>query len=736
MNDYEQDAEDPKDFGSSPTNLRKRWHTEIAQYNKEFEYWQKQSDVIYEVYSAKKKNKYAYLNENSHKINLLWSNVQTLKPLLYARTPEPVVERRHKDKDRLARLAGECLERAERYNIKCHDFDAVMVESVLDRLLPGRAVAKVCYEHQIEQVPQLDPMTGQPIIDPATGQPMMTEQIGEQKFFTKYVNYKDFAHSPARNWTEVYWVAFKSYLTRAELIARFGAEIGKKVKLNFSTNAGLEDDKDIPEDVYKKAIVWEIWNKPDKKVYWYCEGCDEILDVVEDPYNLKGFFPCPKPMYGTLDKKNLIPTPDYYLTIDLAKEIDLINEKIFEVEQAIQIKMAYNSALEGLEGILNGSRNLDVIPVDNWATVAEAGGFEKAIWVWPVQDLIGVLQSLYASRDQNIQKWYEVTGLSDIIRGASNPNETATAQQIKGQFANLRISDSQKEVQRYARDIIQLETELIAEQSTDANFRTMSGYDFMLDANLQDPNEFTQILEILRSDHSRDYRIDIETDSTIAINESLEKEKRTEFLNTVGQFMGQMLPLVGQSPMLAPVVTSFISFAAKGFTKGRQLEDVLDGSLKALEQSLMQPPQQQDPTQAPEFLLKKQEIDLKKEELDMKCKEGAERYEIEWAKIDIENEKVRQENNAKDQQMQNPDAATIKQVSQPQESKSKLDINVNIGKPKPKRKKKLAVMKRMSDGTLIAQVDEEDQPDEAIEVTPPTDLNIESTTNEPDPTIP
>jgi hypothetical protein len=38
------------------------------------------------------------INEGKHvRYNILWSNVETLKPVLYGRTPEPDVSRRHKD---------------------------------------------------------------------------------------------------------------------------------------------------------------------------------------------------------------------------------------------------------------------------------------------------------------------------------------------------------------------------------------------------------------------------------------------------------------------------------------------------------------------------------------------------------------------------------------------------------------------------------------------------------------
>src|SRR5260221_432391 len=69
------------------------------------------------------------------RFNILWSNVETLKPILYGRTPKPDVERRHKDADPIARLGAQILERALSYEDDLDEFDEVMDQVVEDRLL-------------------------------------------------------------------------------------------------------------------------------------------------------------------------------------------------------------------------------------------------------------------------------------------------------------------------------------------------------------------------------------------------------------------------------------------------------------------------------------------------------------------------------------------------------------------------------------------------------------------------
>ena len=50
----------------------------------------------------------------------------------------------------------------------------------------------------------------------------------------------------------------------------------------------------------------------------------------------------------------------------------------------------------------------------------------------PFDAVSEALKQLYDSRDRTKQVLYEVTGLSDLVRGASDPRTTATAEQIKG----------------------------------------------------------------------------------------------------------------------------------------------------------------------------------------------------------------------------------------------------------------------------------------------------------------
>src|SRR5690349_16121582 len=87
--------------------------------------------------------------------NILWSNIETLAPAIYARTPKANVARRNADKDPISRTACQLLERALQFELEYYnDFDSAMRNVVLDRLLPGRGVAWVRFEPHMAEVPQ------------------------------------------------------------------------------------------------------------------------------------------------------------------------------------------------------------------------------------------------------------------------------------------------------------------------------------------------------------------------------------------------------------------------------------------------------------------------------------------------------------------------------------------------------------------------------------------------------
>ncbi len=563
----------------------KGWLDQIEAAHKARSDWESKAKKINKRYRDERDSEL----DDSRRLNILWSNIQTLKPALFSAIPVPYVRRRFKDSDPVGRQASEILERATSYCIDSYDFENEIQDAVENRLLPGMGQARITYQ----------PTYGDPEpVDPDSEE-MFTPVVYEETRI-EYVHWTDFLIlGKPRRWKEADGIAFRSFLSRKELIGRFGEKVGRKVKLDH----GPEKDHHPESDEGRKATVYEIWDKANRKVHWVAKDYDFMLESGEPPLDLVDFWPCPRPIFATTTTDTMIPVPDYVMYQDQAEEIDQLTNRIDLLVGALRVAGVYGAG-EGdgaIEQLVTGEGN-QLIPVSNWAMFAEKGGLDKVISWLPLEQILTVLQGLYQAREDAKQAIYEITGLSDLVRGQSKASETATAQRIKGQFATARLGDMQDDVARFVRDLIRLKAEVIADLFSAETLETMTGL-----------KATEEVMELLRNDLLRGFRIDIETDSTVQADEQADKEARIEFLRASSEFMATMQPIVAEAPNMAELAGKMLLFGVRGFKVGRELEDAFESAIEQTEQDLAQPPQ---PT--PEQVKDAKELELQEREQSRK----------------------------------------------------------------------------------------------------------------------
>lgn len=518
--------------------------------------------------------------------NILWSNVKTIFPAVYAKKPRAQVERRYKDADPIARCASEILERALQYEIDHYsDYDAALKGAVLDRLLPGRGVAWVRFEGGDQITDDAEEGDEAESAAPAIAAPAQPEQPGEYECTpTDYVYWEDFRHSPARTWEEVTWVARRVYMGKAELTKRFPD--AKDVPM---THEPIGIDKDTPGgDELNKAQVWEIWDKSTKTVVWRADGCPTDLDEKDDPLGLDCFFPCPKPLFATMTTDTLIPIADYLEYQDQAIELDDLTQRIGMLVKAVKVVGVYDASQTGIKRMLEEGVDNTLIPVDTWAAMAEKGGIKGTVDFLPLEMVVGALNQLYLARNECKQVIYEVTGLSDIIRGSSQASETATAQRIKSQFGSMRLKETQGDVARFATDLLNIKAQIMSDLYRPETLREMSGIDLTDDAQYAD-----EAIKLLKTESMRNYRIEIATDSMVEMDEAAEKQDRIEFLTAAGGFLKEAVQAAQMAPDLAPLMGEMLMFGVRAFKAGRPME-------AAFEQFVAKSSQPQQPKADPE----------------------------------------------------------------------------------------------------------------------------------------
>jgi len=672
------------------------WVEHVNTYERESKPWESRAKKIIKRY--KSANNDLASADTKAQYNILWSNVQTLHPALYDGTPTPNVDRRFEDDEEVNTTVAQILERSASYFVKTNDFDDCMNQAVLDRLLAGRGTVWARYVPNFKdvQISGNEEVRGDGVQitdDVETGDDVEQELYSEDVVLD-YVHWCDFGHSVARTWQEARAVWRKVYLSKKELEDRFG-EKAKDVPLDAKALGKTEDDT---SQAATKATIYELWDRVTKKAYWFHKDIEDFLDVQPDPLELSGFYPCPRPIFATLANDSLIPTPDYVLYQPQARELDTLTARIDKLTRALKVVGVYDSSAEGVQRMLSENVDNRLIPVEQWAVFAEKGGLKGVVDFMPIEMVANVLQGLYPARDKVKQDIYEITGISDIVRGATNANETATAQQIKGQFATLRLDNMQKEVARFSRDCVKLITEIIAEHFSLETLKNVSGVrlltqqeKMMAEQAMHMQQQFAslppeqqqmaqppaplpehiqkmlkkptweEVEAVLRENGARCFRIDIETDSTIKADQEAEKAARSEFLTAAGGFIQQASQI--QSTELQPLLMEMLEFGVRGFKVGRELETEFKVAKDALKAKSENPSPQQDPMAAEQMKLEA--------ESTLEDKRLAANERIEAAKIQS-NERIEQ---IKTQADVGKHRMTVKASASPEVAMTDGDLN-------------------------------------------------------------
>ena len=619
------------------------WVDNLELARKVNEDWQKSAGNTVEKYSGTGAERRA----NQH--NILWSNTETLRPALYNSTPKPDVRRRFRDEDPVGKQVAEALERALSYALDAYDFDTIVEMAVLDYALVGRPLIRVRYKPQYQDIPKKkrylnpqDHVSG--VMDDGIGEETAYEypegsQLDEERNLaymmdpaTKKLTYEEvtcenvewdrFLHDPARVWADVEWIAFEHHLTRDELVKNFkdgpaGEEV-ETMQLNVEMSDKLTE-KQRETDIFKKISVWEIWSKLDKKIYFIAESHKESpLKVEDDNLSLKDFFPMPAPIYAVESTTSLVPTCEYTLYKDQADELDRVTARINKLIQGLRLIGVYDGTIPEIDKLKNSAEN-ELIAAENVNRIGDIGGLKNAVFFWPIEEASKVLVNLYNQRDQLKELIYEITGISDIMRGTTDPRETKGAQQIKANWGGQRVSRRQKAVARYVRDIVRIKAEIISEKFSPQTIKLMTG------------REATpEMLKVMRSDALRQFRVDIETDSTIQAIQQEDQAEVVKFLDGFTRFVQGIGPAVQAGFLTAVAAKSMVMAATRRFKFGREVEDALsqmdaEKADQDKEQGGEKPSPEQQKMQM-EMAAKQQEGQMKQQaqqaDLQMKQQEG------------------------------------------------------------------------------------------------------------------
>lgn len=570
------------DFANTPNGLAQKWQTEIQSSQQELLKFHQDANRITQRYLDKRD---AYAKDES-KVNLFWSTMQVLLSMLYARPPKADVARSFQDyDDDVARVSGTILQRLlnRAFDDNVSAWDSAVRQGIEDWLVVGSGQIWLRYEVTTEpyEIPAVFDEFGQEL-SPAEE----AERIVNEDAPCDYIYWEDFFYSPARTWHEIRWVARRVYMTKDQLVERFGETIAAQVPLGNYSKKDQVNDQSPKHDPWNKAEVFEIWCKEKRKVYWYAKSCDVILDVKDDPLGLDGFFPCPKPLAANVTSSNFMPRADYIFAQDQFNELDEINTRITWLTRAAKVVGVYDKSAEGIQRVFNQGAENQMIPVDNWAMFAEKGGIKGQVdWI-PIEQVVNAIDHLRQYRQDKVVQIYEVLGVSDIMRGSSKASETAAAQQIKAQFGSTRVQLKQFYIADWITQALRIKAEIICKHFQPETIIKRSNIERTPDAPLA-----MQAVQLLKDEEMNEYRINIEADSMAALDWAAERDAAVQFMQGLGAFISQVAPMAQSVPAAAPVLMSLLQWSVSKFRVSTQIESVLDQAISALKQQGVPQPQ-------------------------------------------------------------------------------------------------------------------------------------------------
>ena len=413
--------------------------------SKDFQYWKKQIESAKDAcrkyfHDAEDCEKdYAATDKN---YNIFYSNVQTLDSNLCLNDPKPDIQRRFLkklDADKLksntyAEVAR-VLSGAVEYVVDTSNVNAIIKKDVHNTDVVGRGVAWIEYN---------------PIIETDENG---VEHISSRNIHLSSLKYDEYLCSSAECEADVWWKARRHLLTRKDIYKRFGYSADDS-ELQYTPENSKGNDT-----ILKRGEVWEIWDKNDKKrIYILMNHKNhDLLEMSDDPYRLESFFPCDELSF-IRENNSIVPVPELLVYRKQALLLETICKRIAQISDALKYVVIMGSQDKSVGQDIIRAQNGDVLSIQSNDA---PGGVSSMITVVPTDPAVKTIEYLEAEKEKVKQNIYDITGISDLMRGMSDPRETAKAQQIKGLFGSLRFQDRQKCVQEHRKHIYRIIAEII-----------------------------------------------------------------------------------------------------------------------------------------------------------------------------------------------------------------------------------------------------------------------------------
>lgn len=602
--------------------------------------------------------------------NILFANVETIVPAIINSPPQPDIRGRFADDDPVAKDVAEIMERTIRVQVDDSRLQIELEGGAQDSFLAGRGLVRLRFLADVEggeDEDELRDLAEEVSDDHGHGDARRDEvrlsardrddadddadnrdaadgaSVKNERITFEAVSWRDYRHGPAKRWDQRPWEAYRHSIPMEDMEG-----FSDQALVAAQTSA---EDKLAVGDTDNDVVIWEVWDRKTHKVKFIAEDTGRIVKVVDDPLGLDDFYPCCTPMQPIELVGRLKPVNPFSIYRKLADELDVATKRIVLITKAMKVRGWYPGDAGDLAALLNADDS-DFVPIANAEIWAANGGLAGAVAFWPIEKFIQVLQQLYVSRDQTKQAIYEITGISDIVRGASKAAETLGAQQIKAQWGSLRIQKMQRMMERAARDLFVKMAQIISTKFSPETLEKITGIQLLPKPQEQQPlppppkppiaqntppdqaqqmqQQYEQAVaqyqqaeqgrqkklahmdavnKLLNDGLGRMYRVDVESDSTVRADLTQKKQEQAEFLQGTAAYFAAVAPMVESGTMTREGALTLYAATARLFTLGKSTEDALDREIaQAKERASQTQPEKPDPEMV------KAELEAKKQE--------------------------------------------------------------------------------------------------------------------------
>lgn len=639
-------AEKRSDYTAKGAKLREegqRWIDKIKAAGKQEEPWLEDADRAVRIYTGEGSREYgpslASLGNVAYDFNILYANVETIVPAVINSPPAPDIRRRFNDTDPVAKEVAELLERAIRIQVDDSRLQTELESTAQDGFLAGRGVVRLRFRADIDGKDDTDlhelaedtvddasdddgedeyeddntaPVDGE---NPPDGDPELNheESVSNERITFEAVSWRNYRHGPAGRWEDRPWDAFRHAIPMEDLEAFADSAITDAQVLTEDKLESGETDNDV--------VVWEVWCKKTRKVHFIEEDTGKQLKIVDDPLGWSGFFPIATPVQPIELTGRLMPVNPFSIYRKLADELDTTTRRIGVITDKMRVKGWYPGSATDLQNMVDALDD-DFVPIADAEIWAQNGGLQGAVAFWPAEKYAVVLKQLFDAREQTKQTIYEITGISDIVRGASKATETLGAQEIKSQWGSLRIQKFQRMLERSARDLFVMMSEIIPAKFSPKTLQDMTGIQLIPSeqdqipvappqptgnpeqdqqamaqaqqaeqARLQKLQKLASIQALMKQKLQTFYRIDVESDSTVRADLTRQKQEVAEFLTGAGAYWAAVGPLVQSGSLPMDVAAEIFASNSRMFNLGKSVEDAIDQMITKAKEASKQPKQ-------------------------------------------------------------------------------------------------------------------------------------------------